>query len=154
MNEEINVYDEDMNKDQISSWIRKLIQNYKAPVGVVKELTRNLYFTGKCSPNDSNYCFIAFSKPQENIDVVSQAAARFTKDPIEFYWVNTDKYPDFADTFGSRFVIYRAKRKKYVKVDCQDLGCIVDTCNSVISGSASFVKLDAKPELVERKRDL
>jgi hypothetical protein len=63
----------------------------------------------------------------------------YEKDPIGFYYVDSEKYPNFEKDFGnSKVIVYKAKRNKYQTYEGNDYKAFID---DVLSGNGRFERL-------------
>lgn len=140
----------------IEKWVRGVISSYRAPVGTVKELSKSVYFSGKCTASDPKFCFLGFIERDDSAtkEMLKNLAKQFETDPIDFYWVDAAEFSAFAEEFSSKFVVYKAKKKKYVRAECPDEQCLGDIVGNVLSGGSEYIQLDVRPEFRGRKTDL
>jgi thioredoxin-like negative regulator of GroEL len=150
------VYTGEYNRDKLEIWVRDFI--YKGVFKpTYKELTKGLYQAGNCNSGDSNLCFIWFlHKDDENsIKFLKKISETYSKDSIAFYWLNKNKYPEYASSFDSSVVILRPKRKKYISLNCENYTeCIPGLIELALSGGGNYKKLETLPELTGNKNDL
>lgn len=150
-------YTGEYKRDKLERWIREFMYNNIGQGSKVRELTRALNLSGKCSAGNSNLCFMMFTdKENDQVkDILKQLYEKFANDPIEFYWVDKKRYPGFVIEFEGEIVAFRPKRKKYSKIDCDfDLKCLSDKISNILSGGGDMRKLDVMPELLEPRREL
>mmetsp|Transcript_7153 Transcript_7153/g.7018 ORF Transcript_7153/g.7018 Transcript_7153/m.7018 type:complete len:299 (+) Transcript_7153:155-1051(+) len=153
---EVDKFKGEQRKEEILAWINGFIEKSKNHASKIRELSRNLYITGKCSKSDKNYCFLWFIDRENNDakNILKNLANDFANDQIDFYWVDKKRYPAFGLAFEGKIVAYRPKRKKYVQIDCEDYKCLHDKLSNILSGGGDFIHLEFIPELIESRTEL
>lgn len=153
-----SVYAGEFTRDKMEKWVRDFMySNLSAAKSTVKELNRGLWLTGKCNAGDSSLCFIWFMEKDDKVsrDVLKDVANLFSRDSIGFFWVDKAKYAQYAGSFQNDVAILRAKRRKYIPVDCEfDIKCISDIVSLAVSGLGDYKKLEVLPDLIESKSEL
>ena len=143
------------NRDKLEKWIQDFISsNIKTETSKnsVKELTKSLAITGKCGPGDSKLCLIWFMERDDKIslEIIASLADTFSKDNIEFFWVDKMKFEQYANSFNASGIILRGKRKKFIEVDCElNIKCMSDIIALAVSGGGEYKKIDTIPEFIE-----
>jgi len=118
-----------------------------------KELTLAVAETQEsCGDKDSRFCFLMIVAKDQEISShkyeLEQLAQKFSKDPIEFYYLFEDKI-DIDPLFGAhvnkfpQYLLIKGKRKKYITYDdsirsVKDLEVFIE---NMISGSGYYKNL-------------
>ena len=158
LEDEVQVYPGEYSRDKLEKWVRDFMYKNTGKKASVRELTKGLALTGKCGNSDSGFCFIWFMDRDDSISrgLLKTVADKYKLDSeIAFYWLDKKKYLHYTEGFEGDTVILRAKRKKYIKVDCEfQVPCIVETISLALSGSGDYKKLEKIPEFIENKEFL
>ena len=147
-------YLQQFTRNELEKWIFNLLDNHQVIV-FSRELNRSLFVAGNCNSLDSKFCVLVFDPDDEIKTVLNQLSIDFKNDPVEIFWVNSNKYSGFAEAFGSSDVIYRGKKQKYMSINCRkDYGCYNENLTKALSGGGLFTKIKISPDLNEKKVDL
>ncbi len=130
----------------------------------VKQLTQEYYNKFKhCSSADEKLCFIKISSLEDgleeyDINLLEELAEKYKKHPINFFYVNAQKYPNFFQSFveddqNADVIVIKGKNKKYLAIshymgedNFQTIKSqVIKALNKIVKGKGKFNKLN--PEL-------
>jgi len=113
-------YEGGNKRSDMEPWVKEFIETNKVASSGIRELTHLMHGSGSCNKNDSTPCLLWFIKRGEDTSILDTVTPDFLNDPIKFYWVDVEKYADFAAQFGGNsIVILRGKRKKYLPFESE-----------------------------------
>ena len=160
-------HDGPLSRDALEKFLNKFAYSdkKKEEKASIKELNSDNYNKYKhCSEADKkNICIIYYTNNDslsgdENF-ILDHLANKYIKDPIKIYYLKLSKYKNVYTSFakedeGSKFVILRGARKKYVAVREFDVEILQNKIENILSGSGSFNKVLKKLPFVLKKDDL
>ena len=156
-------YDGPLKRTELDAFLKEYAYPINRPPkkGDVKELDKLLFTSSQmCNEKDSMVCFISLVNKKPNLNLLTEIAQEFRKDPINFYYVVLEKYKNFYSSFeqedhGAEFILLKGKRKKYIAIkklnNKQDLYKLIE---NVINGGGNFKKLRKGLNFVVARSDL
>ena len=149
------VYSGQFIRRNLEKWIDEKVSSHEVLI-LARELTKGLYNIGNCNINDYRFCLISFDPSPEAKSVLNHIAEHFKSDPVNVFWINSEKYPLINESFEANTVILRGKKMRHSVVDClqNDYQCLQGALSDALAGSRNYVRTRPEPDFSDKKSDL
>jgi DnaJ family protein C protein 16 len=148
------IYEGTLNRDGLEKFLNQYAYStIKVEKDIsIKELTSTLYNGQKiCNDSDNkNICVLYISNTDtlngnEN-SLLDEIANKYKNDPIKIFFINESRLKYFWVSFnhedqGSKFIVLRGKRKKYIPVSESKFEVVSNVIDNVLSGGGDFKRL-------------